>query len=166
MVEHTNAPPHPVAVQVDKAGRVRLHDVYAEQLAWLQGKDAVDAWMLVVEVGRYRLLSDKQVDESARLRAVAESVSRPQPPDPEIEPFQAEDSSSAALGARILRVRLSPRGPGWRLTLPKDPVGLFGRPAKNTDGIVYLLFSDGYLEFWSIDHLVESMRAPLDQVIP
>lgn len=151
---------------MDMARRIRLPEECAGQLDWLQKKVAVDAWLLVIELGRCRLLSDKQARESPRLGVVAERLLSQPRPDPEIEPFQAEDSSSAALGARILRVRLSPLGPGWRLTLPKDPVGLFGRPAQNTHNTVYLLFSDGYLEIWSVEHLIESMQVPLNQVIP
>jgi len=166
MVKSTDSSWQPYPATVDIAGRVRLPDACAAQLDWLQGKDAIHAWLLVVGLGRYRLLSDKQVRESARLNVVAERVSSHPQPDQEIEPFQAEDSSSAALAARLLQVRLSPLGPGWRLTLPKDRLGLFGRPATKTDNTVYLLFSDGYLEIWSVDHLIESIQAPLDQVIP
>ena len=112
------------------------------------------------------MLSREQVDSSLRLKNVADQIYNPPEPDPETEPFEAESSAAAALSARLLPTRLSPRGPGWRLTIPKNVLGLVRYETVDADNIVYLLFSDGYLEVWSPEALGDAAAAPLDRVIP
>lgn len=120
----------------------------------------------MIRLGRHRLLSDEQVNKSERLKTIKLRSSNPPEPDPTVEPFEAESSASAAVTARLLPVTLSPPEPGWRFSIPKNALGLVGSGPDNNDRLVYLLFSDGYLEVWSVEHLADAVQAPLDKVIP
>jgi hypothetical protein len=148
-----------------EAGRIRLPGRFAQRLKWVQGGEPIEAWLLMIRPGRYRLLSREQVDSSVRLKALAEQIYNPPEPDPETEPFEAESSASAALSARLLPARLSPRGPGWRLTIPKNALGLVRYETVDIDNTLFLLFSDGYLEVWSPEAVADAAAAPPDRVI-
>lgn len=148
------------------AGRVYLPAKIAGRLKWLVGNQAIHAWLLLIEPGRYRLLSQAQAEESTRLKEAIKRQSDPQDPDPEVEPFHAEDSTSAAVAARLSPAVLSPLGPNWRLKLPDDPMGLFRQVAEHSREKAFVLFSDGYLEVWSREHLLEAVQAPLGRAIP
>lgn len=151
--------------KVEAARRVWLPRMFSARLTWMNGNEVIKAWLLKISPGRCRLLSQEQVDASEALKTIAARIASPPLRDSAIEPFQAESSASAALTARLLLTTLSPTGKGWRLTLPRQALEECGAGGKVTETVVHLLFSDGYLEIWSAEHLNQALKAPLEQVI-
>lgn len=153
-----------VAATVASGGRIWIPDHLVRRINWLKGGDALDAWLLILQPGRFRLLSHGQVEASDRLRQVLERITNPDESGDD-DPAHAESQELAALAARLVPAKVSPKGPrgGWRLT---SPLGLFPAGATKSGTILYLLMSEGYLELWFEDLLNRALEIPLDQVIP
>jgi len=80
-------------------------------------------------------------------------------PYPNEDPFEAEGSESAAVGALALRVKLSfTQGLGWRVGIPTHSYPIASLAGERG---FFLLFSEGYLEFWTLEVLTRALpRAP------
>jgi hypothetical protein len=139
-----------------------LPEGIAKHLAWLKGDQTIDAWLLLIKPGRYRLLSAGDVGKSDSLHELAERINNPENDDASREPFEAESDEVAALVLRLIPTHLSPKGPGWRLTLPRNSPLL----GNLDDGVrVTLLFSEGYLELWMADFRDKALSIPLDKLL-
>ena len=102
------------------------------------------------------------VEENPSLGELARRISEDEPPDPDLEPFDAESSELAALSARLLPATISPKGNGWRFVLPKE---LPAEEAASGQKHVHLLFSQGYLEIWSTQCLEQAIGVDLHKLL-
>jgi len=140
-------------------GRVRLPTTFAERIEWLAGEQALDAWLFVIAPGRYRLLSLHQVQGSEQLRAVLESFHDTVLADPS----ESDADPAAALPLRLIPTAVSPRGPGWRVRLPKEAI-MLADPNEDSSH-AYLLFSSGYPEIWLPDVARRAVHSPLGELL-
>ncbi len=153
---------NPEAVVISEDRRIHLPAHFVSRISWLKGEEPVEAWLVVVGVGRYRLLSLDQVNASPLLKQLRMRIEIAAPPEPETGPINVESPQMAALAARLFPATLSHGEVGWRITLPKDlpPAGAI----KYGSNLV-LLFSQGYLELWTVETLSRSLETPLDQLL-
>lgn len=143
-----------------QGGRIHLPARLAARLPYLTGSEAIRAWLLVLESGRYRLLPDAAAKESGPIRRLLERMNAPDEAEAEVEPFEADTAPDAALVARLLPATLSPKGPpGWRLTLPRD------LPELGESDEMALLLHRGYLEVWSLPCLKDAMKHSPDGLL-
>jgi hypothetical protein len=142
-----------------ESGRVRLPPRFAKQ-AGLAGTKPIDCFLLVVKAGRYRLLTRGAV---AATPVLAEILNPPEEPDAEKGALDGTDSNSdAAAPARLIPCAASPRGPGWRIQVPKEAIYL----APGADhSRVFLLVVEGFVELWFQETLQEAVSEPLSELL-
>ena len=155
-------PLEPTFVTVDKYGRLRLPAGFSETQSWLADVGQVGAWLYVIEPGRYRLLSEADVDRSNALKRAIQRMATPQRPDPNADPFEAETSDLASVSALAIRVKLSYADRvGWRVNIPTHSYPIASLVGERG---FFLLLSEGYLEFWTIEVLTKALPRAADEV--
>lgn len=142
----------------DAANRITLPKHFSDR-APFQGTKSFEAWLLLLSPGRYRLLTDEQVQSDLQLDSVRSLVLEGKSPAP-TEPTLAEEPARAAIVARLLPTAISPQGPNWRISFPKafDP---FVPPECDPKEFSILLSLEGYWEIWYRDMLRRAVLLPL-----
>jgi hypothetical protein len=143
-------------------GRIRLPQHVTDQLRWLQGADVLHVWLLVAEIGRYCIFCEHDFERNARLRELRDKMNQQKEADDELE-NRLESAEAASLSARLLPTVLSPKGPGWRLSIPADlpPIG-----TAEEGTIMYLTVSRERLEIWSRHRLDQLLQTPITNIYP
>jgi hypothetical protein len=145
-------------VRSDPANRITLPK-HCSHRAPFQGSESFDAWLLLLSPGRYRLLTDEQVQSDPHLEPVRSLILEGKSPVP-TEPTLAEEPTRAAIVARLLPTTISPQGPNWRISFPKafDP---FVPPECDAKEFSILFSLEGYWEIWYRDVLRRAVVLPL-----
>jgi hypothetical protein len=144
---------------IDERGRAILPVAFARQISWLGGAEPVDAWLLTIEPGRYRILSRQQVTEDEKLSRLTEPAI--EQPGEACEPFESEPAERLVLQARLLPILFDPPPPAWRVTLSNVPPP--GSISKSDRVCVW--FPEGYPEIWSTARLATAFAAPLESLL-
>jgi hypothetical protein len=139
--------------------RIRLPDYVVErgQHARFTGRAPIDALLLVVAPGRYRLVV-KETPEAANILA---HIEENEAPGELLE--RTGDSAQAAIGARLIPCSISPPPPGWRVNFPKVAKDLVSHKEDRT--FVYLLIVAGYIEIWFPDTLRQAVSTPISELL-
>lgn len=147
-----NEPLVPVHTSLDPDKRITLPKHVSDRIPWMAGT-SVQAWLLLLAPGRYRLLSDEQVQdnpqlESVRLLILEGTVAVV------TDPTYAEDLRDAAIVARLvpIAVALHKQSQGWRISWPKE-LKAFVPPDCDPKAFSVLFSLDGYWEIWYTDVL-------------
>jgi len=162
MVPHASTPRAAVAVKIE-GGRIRIPPVLVARLPRLSGREALNVWLLVIHPGRCRVVFQEQASSSEVLRRLIEKLQGPGPDEPITDPSDAESSEHAALAARLIPTTVSPKGPGWRLLLPRSLPGEI-EPIRAES--IWLLLSQGYLEIWDGRRLAACVEGSLADLVP
>jgi len=147
-------------VTADVDNRITVPRELCDCVPWLEGTEDLQAWMLLIAPGRYRLLSDEQVQNDPQLEPVrslllgGRSVAF-------AEATSAEDSSRAAIVARLVKTRISPYKPRWRISFPKA-FSVFVPPDCDPKAFSILMSLEGYLEIWYTGALRKEVFLPLN----
>jgi hypothetical protein len=83
--------------------------------------------------------------------------------EPSHNPLEFQDEVSAALAFRLMAVEITPRKPGWRLTIPRPVAAIMNIRPKDSD--IAALFLQKHIELWTIDALRSAVNMPLTQII-
>lgn len=140
----------PEHVHVGPDNRITLPKRFCDVLPWIKGAEA-NAWLYLMEPGRYRLLSDNNVQTDPILEAIRTSLL----PEVRATPTQASDfepSEDVAMMARLVPVTLKLHTGSWRLSLPEDWNAL-APPDCNPGSISFLISPRGFVEIWHTDML-------------
>src|SRR5580693_1558004 len=130
-------------MKVDRDGRVVIPQTTCEAVPWISGTGPLTAWLLMKAFGRSRLLSSQDVEANATLATLLDRISSASERGT-TGPLDFEDEADVVLPARFVETRLSLSEVGWRLTLPRTIVSMWGlRPPGNE---VCILISRGYIE--------------------
>lgn len=127
------------------SNRVELPKQFSDRLPWLSGHGDVEGWLLLVDVGRYRLLSDEQVREHETLSRIRLLLLEGPPGDVSDAAF-ANNSDNAAVVAKLMPVKIGRHRELWRIALPRD-FDVFA-PDCNLDAFSVLFSPEGYCEIW------------------
>src|SRR5258705_5224962 len=142
--------------------RIRLPPDLSD-LAQLKGADPISCWLLVVTVGRYRLVPQpmegdagiesftillREWEEAASLGDIIEGT---------------EDNKRAAIRARLIATEALPMGSGWRIKVPKEVRKLV--PPNEDDSFVFLLLVGGFIELWFPDTLRRAVSVPIAELL-
>jgi hypothetical protein len=117
----------------------------------------MSVWLLMLQPGRFRLLSDEEAAADGELGLIRSLiVDGPRPPDS--SPAIFEPAERAARLGRLIPTTLSPSSTsGWRLSVPKNI-------ASKEDPFV-LLFSSGRLEIWLSAAYTAALEVPLSAIL-
>jgi hypothetical protein len=149
----------PAHVTADAYNRITVPKDLSDRISWIRGTTAIQAWILLLVPGRYRLLSDEQVESDPILEPVR-SLILDENLISATEPTRAEDLRRAAIVARLVQATLAPPGPGWRISFPKA-FNVFVPPECDLKAFSILFSLEGYLEIWYTDVLRKAVVLPL-----
>jgi hypothetical protein len=141
--------------------RIRLPARFVE-LAGLVGKVPIDLWFLVISPGRYRLLKQQPSAGTGELSTLIRQVEQIQRPGDLLD--LTDGNAEAALAGRLIPGVASPRGPGWRIDVPKVIKTLASERAEPQ--FAYLLVVAGFVEVWFPETLREAMSVPISDLLP
>jgi hypothetical protein len=139
------------------AGRITIPARYCKRIPWLCEDKAMSVWLLMLQPGRFRLLSDKEAAGDGEIGLIRSLiVDGPQPADSSPAIFEAAERA-ARLG-RLIPTTLSPSSTsGWRLAVPKT--------ITSKEDPFVLLFSLGRLEIWLSEAYIAALEFPLSAIL-
>ena len=151
----------PVRTPLDPDGRITLPKHFSDRVPWAADTDG-QAWLFLLESGRYQLLSDEQVQGDPRLEPIRLLILEGKPAVVS-EPTRAKNLRDEAIVARLVpvAVALHKQSQRWRISLPKELQAL--EPPDCDPNNFSVLFSlEGYFEIWYTDLLRRSASLPLE----
>lgn len=151
-------PREPLAVhlQVPLDSRVTLPKSFCQRLEWIVGKE-VEAWLYLVEPGRYRLLSDQDAEADPQLEAIRARILQ-ESPVMRGQPSHAKQTRDAADIARLIPITIDSHKGSWRIPFGEELASL--APTDCNPRTLSMLMPDGYLEIWYTDVLRKALDAP------
>jgi len=149
-------------LSVDESYRITLPQSFCRRISWITGDQPHNGWLLIGSPGRCRLLSSAEVDidpnfQSLRARITTELTASNH------NSLEFQDEASAALALRLVPVEVTPRKPGWRLTLPRVIAAIMHIRPRESE--IAALFLQEHIEFWTIETLRSSVATPLTQML-
>jgi hypothetical protein len=115
--------------------------------------------LLLLAPGRYRLLSDEQVQSDPRLEPVRLLILEGKTVAV-TEPTRTQELRSAALVARLVPIPIAYSKQCWRISLPED-LDAFAPPDCDPKAFSVLFSIEGYWEIWCTHLLRRSALLPL-----
>ncbi len=149
----------PVCPIPDAYNRLTLPKHFSDRIPWIPGTDD-RAWLLLLAPGRYRLLSDEQVQSDPRLEPVRLLILEGKTVAV-TAPMHTQELSSAAIVARLVPIPVAYSKQCWRISLPQD-LDAFAPPDCNPKAFSVLLSLEGYWEIWCTNLLRRSALLPIE----
>jgi hypothetical protein len=140
------------------AGRITIPKDLSERLPWIASSN-VHGWFYIISAGRYRLLSDDQVQDDPALGAIRRLVLEGKSSEDQTEASQADPESHDSIVARLWPLSVGLQDQKWRLTLPNELLSLLP-PGCNPRSVSILLTPEGYWEIWYTDVLRKALDSP------
>jgi hypothetical protein len=157
-----NEPLVPVHTSLDPDNRVTLPKHVSDRILWMTGTN-VQAWLLLLAPGRYRLLSDEQVQNDPQLEPVRLLILEGEPAAVS-EPTCSKGLNDEAIVARLVPITPAQhkQSQSWRISLPRELLKAFPPPDCADPKAFSILFSlEGYWEIWYTDVLRRAAYSPL-----
>ncbi|SRR5713101_794442 len=148
----------PVHLSSDAANRITLPKHFSDRTPFC-GTQSFQAWLLLLTPGRYRLLTNEQVQNDQQLEPVRSLILEGKS-TPATEPTCSEEPTRAAIVARLLPTTIAPQGSCWRISLPKA-FDVFVPPDCDPKKFSIFLSLEGYWEIWYTDVLRRAVLVPL-----
>lgn len=140
--------------------RIRLPAQFVEA-AGLAGKEAIHFWLLVVNPGRFRLVKQTGAAPIGDLSRIIRHIEQTKEPGDVLDGI--DSNADAAIGARLIPCVVSPRGPGWRIYVPKEVKRL--GPGSEEPSFVFLLIVAGFVELWFPETLKRATSVPFSEIL-
>ena len=156
----------PAHVNADEDRRIPLPIQLSDHIDWLKGTEPIDAWLLVVAFGRYRLLKDEQVQDHPLLAPLRLLILEGKPIEIS-EQGQSQEQSRTAMVARLAPATISPptkKGPRWRIQFPKT-FDVFAPPDCDKRAFSILLTPEGHWEIWHTSVLQKAATIPFQELL-
>ncbi len=156
----------PAHVNADEDRRIPVPVQISDRMEWLTGTETIEAWLLVVALGQYRLLQDEQVQTHPVLAPVRLLILEGRPMDPG-EQGQGQEQSRTAIVARLAPAPISPptkNGPGWRIQFPKA-FDIFVPSDCDKRAFSILFTLEGQWEIWHTNVLLRAGTIPFQNVL-
>jgi len=160
MATDASDPYVPAHVTADEYDRVTVPPHLSRCIPWMQGTATLSAWVLLIAAGRYRLLSDEEVERHPQLEPLRSLVLEGKPAVA-TEPTSANSSAEASKAARLIPTKIAPFKAGWRISFP-DAFRVFRPRDCDPRAFSILISFQGYLELWYTDALRQQVFLPLD----
>jgi hypothetical protein len=139
--------------------RIRLPENIIARVTYSQfnGKTEIEAWLLVVSPGRYRLIVGEKAEVSRILDLIAENEATGGVLD------RTEDDEQAGIAAKLIPCVISPPPPGWRVNFPQVARDLMYE--KEERSFVFFLIVAGYIEIWFPDKFRHIASRPISKFL-
>jgi hypothetical protein len=160
VIDGNSAPASPIAIAKFERDRIRIPADFVEA-ARLSGEVPIQFWLLVISPGRYRLLKRTIPTGTGDVQRVVSLIDEVKEPGGELD--GTDNNTEAAVVGRLIPCVASPRGPGWRIDIPKVIKKLTSE--KEAPSFVFLLIVAGFVELWFPDTLREAMSVPISQLM-
>jgi hypothetical protein len=144
----------PMHTSPDADNRITLPKHICDQIPWMTGT-SVRAWVLLLAPGRYRLLSDEQVQNDPQLEPVR-MLFLEGTPAVVGEPTYTKDMEDEAVVARLVPITAAQhkQSQSWRISFPRGQLNVFAPPdCGDPKAFSILLSLEGYWEIWYTDVL-------------
>jgi hypothetical protein len=147
----------PEFVHCGKDRRITIPQRHSKKIAWVVGSSKpIRGWLLLLVPGRFRLLSDSDVERDRRLAEIR-SLIIDGPTELGASPVEFDSDSKAAVIGRLVPVFIDPAS---RIVIPKEVL-----PNGRERWTFVLLFSSGYLEIWLADVYDAALACPVDSAL-
>lgn len=150
-----------LAIVEFQRGRIRLPVHFVKQ-AHLIEDTPIDCWLLVVTPGRYRLLTRADGRTTEGLSEIQDRIKEVSAPGGALD--WTENNSQDAIQARLIACVATPRGPGWRIQIPKALIKLTSE--KEDLSHIFMMTVAGYVEIWFPETLRAAASVPISRVLP
>jgi hypothetical protein len=137
--------------------RVTLPKHLCDRFTWITGKE-VQAWLFLPEPGRYRLLSDEDVENDPQLESVRLLILQEKSAVP-TQPSYVKNMRDAAVVARLIPITIDLHKGSWRVLFAEEWAAL-APPDSNPRALSILISPEGYLEIWYSDVLRRALAPP------
>ncbi|HEX7425033.1 MAG TPA: hypothetical protein VF311_14270 [Terriglobales bacterium] len=157
-----NEPLVPVHTSLDPDNRITLPKHVSDRILWMTGTN-VQPWLLLLAPGRYRLLSDEQVQNDPQLEPVRLLILEGKPAVVS-EPTYSKDLNDEAIVARLVPIAVAQhkQSQSWRISFPRELLKAFAPPdCGDPKAFSILLSLEGYWEIWYTDVLRKAVYSPL-----
>jgi hypothetical protein len=148
----------PEVISAGTDRRFHLPKAYSDKIPWMSGSASLSAWLLIRVPGRFRLLSDFEVEGDPKLRDLRSRIIEG-PHGNEVSPSEFDSNDRAALIGRLVATTLTAPPPGWRFILPKHLT------PEGACRSVVVLFSSGYCEIWFPEVYKAALESPIESII-
>jgi hypothetical protein len=147
---------------VDESYRIILPQPLLSQVHWITGSQPINAWLLIGNAGRCRVLSAAELETDPDLQSLQSRIVD------ELTPsgsglLEFRDAISATLPLRLIPIKIKRHGPRWRLALPRHVAAMMQLRPQESD--IAALFLDEHIELWTIETLKAAVNTPLTQII-
>lgn len=154
----TDEPFVPVHTSADSDLRITLPNEVSSRITWLAGTDEVHCWLLLLALGRYRLLSDEQAQDDPQLEPVRLLVLEGKPAT-SAGPMHASSSTSATIVARLIPIRIDYYKKRRRICFPKE-LSVFAPNDCDARAFSLVFSLEGYWELWYTGVLRATVLSP------
>jgi len=152
----------PCILSVDESCRVTLPLSLSKRTGWISGEQSHNGWLLMGNSGRCRLFSAVEVDSDPDLQSLRARISAELGASNR-NSLEFQDEVFAALVLRLSPVEVKPRGPGWRVALPRHIAAIM--QIRPNESEVAALFLQGHIELWTIETLRSAVAPPLTRIL-
>jgi len=136
--------------------RVTLPKQFCDRFAWITGKE-IQAWLFLPQLGRYRLLSDDDVENDPQLEPLRLLILQEKPAAP-TQPSHAKEIGDAAAVARLIPITIDLHKGSWRILFAEEWAAL--APPDTNPRALSILIPEGYMEIWYTDVLRRALAPP------
>lgn len=140
----------PEHMQVSIDNRFTLPRRFSDALEWIKGPE-VTAWLFLLELGRYRLLSDEDVQNDPLLESVRALILQEKPFE-KAKASCAESSGDALIMVRLIPISIRSHKGSWRMPFLEE-WGALAPVDCNPRTISVFISPKGFLEIWYTDLL-------------
>jgi hypothetical protein len=144
---------------IDQKHRLRIPQDVLPHLQWIKN-DKTDAYLLVLELSRLRLLSPRNVDDSPTLRKLTSLVEEV---PSLLDAAEFEPVAQVVLPVRLVPITISKVSTGVRFTVPKETLALA------TAGVggrrVLFVLSSGFVEIWFPEATERALTIPPSEAL-
>lgn len=124
---------------------------FLDWLKWTPNVVEIDAWLLAVDSGRYRLVSDEQVSNDEKLAPIRLLLLEG-PSENRAGISFARTSHDSAQVACLIPIKIGPHKEEWRISWPGD-FDVLAPDDCDPDALSIMFSLEGYCEIWYTDLL-------------
>jgi hypothetical protein len=146
--------------EVGKGQRITIGQDLTRELPWLTGSKGIEAWVLTLEPGRYRLIPSSDFEANQELKEIMERLTAVQHGSLETV-LEADSPEFAVFPSRLLPATISP-GSSWRLNLSSVP--LLDANGKKIE-LFILMLRHGYVELWSGLRFAQAQNTDIERLM-
>ena len=132
------------------------------EFAQLKGNGPIACWLVMVRVGRYRLVPQisEGTEQHETLKTLLQEWEEVANPGDVLD--GTENDEKAAMRARLISTEALPTRSGWRIKVPIEVRKLV--PPKEDDSFVFLLLVRGFIELWFPDTLRHALSGSITTI--